>query len=85
MHCRRKYMSGMNAASMLKLMSARNQFNHNHPKFGAFLKTVFSRQIEEGTVIELSVARPGEEPVTTNIKVQQSDLELLEELKGLMK
>ena len=45
-------MSGMNAASMLKLMSARNQFNHNHPKFGAFLKAVFSRQIEEGTVIE---------------------------------
>ena len=78
-------MSGMNASSMLKLKSARNQFNHNHPKFGAFLKTVFSRQIEEGTVIELSVARPGEEPVTTNLKVQQSDLELLEELKGLLK
>ncbi len=78
-------MNGMNAASMLKLMSARNQFNNNHPKFGAFLKAVFSRQIEEGTVIELSVTRPGEEPVATNIKVQQSDLELLEELKGLMK
>ncbi len=75
-------LNGMNAASMI---GARNQFNHNHPKFGAFLKSVFSRQIEEGTVIELSVTRPGEEPVTTNIKVQQSDLELLEELKGLMK
>ena len=78
-------LNGMNAASMLKLIGARNQFNHNLPKFGAFLKSVFSRQIEEGTVIELSVTRPGEEPVTTNIKVQQSDLELLEELKGLMK
>ena len=70
-------LNGMNAASMLKLIGARNQFNHNHPKFGAFLKSVFSRQIEEGTVIELIVTRPGEE--------QQSDLELLEELKGLMK
>lgn len=78
-------MNGMNAASMWKLMSAKNQFDHNHPKFGAFLKAVFSRQMEEGTVIELSVTRPGEEPVTTNIKVQQSDLELLDELKGVMK
>lgn len=78
-------MNGMNAASMLKLMGARNQFNRNHPKFGAFLKAVFSRPMEEGTVIELSVTRPGEEPITTNIKVQQSDLELLEELKELMK
>ena len=78
-------MNGMNSASMLKLMGASNQFNRNHPKFSAFLKVVFSRQIEEGTVIELRVTRPGEEPITTNIKVQQSDLELLEELKELMK
>ena len=78
-------MNGINAASMLKLMAARNQFNQNHPKFGTFLKAVFSGRIEEGTVIELSVTRPGEEPVTTNIKVQQSDLDLLEELKEVMR
>lgn len=78
-------MNGMNAATILKLMNARNQFNQNHPKFGAFLKSVFSRQIEEGTVIELSVTRPGEEAITTNIKVQQSDLELLDQLKDMMK
>lgn len=77
--------NGLNAASMLKLMAARNRFNQNHPKFGAFLKAVFSGKIEEGTIIELSVTKPGEEPITTNIKVQQSDLELLEDLKELMK
>lgn len=49
----------MNAASMLKLMSAKNQFSQNHPKFEAFLKSVFSRRIEEGTVIEVTVTRPG--------------------------
>ena len=49
------------------------------------MKAVFSGRIEEGTVIELSVTRPGEEPVTTNIKVQQSDLDLLEELKEVMR
>jgi len=73
----------MNAATIMKLMSAKNQFSKNHPKFEAFLKSVFSRKIEEGTVIEITVTRPGEAPITSNIKVLQSDLELLEELKGL--
>ncbi len=72
----------MNAASIMKLMSAKNQFSRNHPKFEAFLKSVFSRKIEEDTVIEITVTRPGEVPVTANIKVLQSDLELLEELKA---
>ncbi len=75
----------MNAASIMKLMSAKNQFSRNHPKFEAFLNSVFSRKIEEDTVIEITVTRPGEVPVTANIKVLQSDLELLEELKGLTK
>lgn len=73
----------MNPASIMKLMSAKAQFEKNHPKFMAFVKTVFSRPIEEGTVLEVTVTRPGEESVTANIKVQQSDLELLAELKEL--
>ena len=75
----------MNPASIMKIMGAKNRFTENHPKFVAFLKAVFAKGIEEGTVIEIQVTRPGEGPVTANIKVQQSDLELLEELKGLMK
>lgn len=64
-------------------MSAKNKFTANHPKFVAFLKAVFSRPIEEGTIIEITVTRPGEDPVTANIKVQQSDLDLLNELKDI--
>ncbi len=73
----------MNPASIMKIMSAKNKFSSNHPKFVAFLKAVFSRSIEEGTVIEITVTRPGEEPVTANIKIQQSDLDLLNELKDI--
>ena len=75
----------MNAASIMKLMSAKNQFSKNHPKFEAFIQSILSRPIEEDTVIEITVTRPGEKSVTANLKVQQSDLELLEELKGLMR
>ncbi|MBR5509682.1 MAG: hypothetical protein IKV59_06475 [Lachnospiraceae bacterium] len=67
----------------MKIMNAKNKFTANHPKFVCFLSAVFSRGIEAGTVIELTVTRPGEAPITTNIKVQQSDLELLQELKTL--
>lgn len=74
----------MNPASIVKLMSAKAQFKRNHPKFSAFVKTVFSRPIEEGTVIEISVTRPEGEHVTANIKIQQSDLELLAEMKEMM-
>ena len=73
----------MNPASFMKIMEARNKFTANHPKFAAFLNAVFSREIAEGTVIEITVTRPGEEPITTNMRVQQSDLELLGELKEL--
>lgn len=73
----------MNPASIMKIMEAKNRFTANHPKFVAFLNAVFSREVAEGTVIEITVTRPGEEPITTNMRVQQSDLDLLEELKEI--
>ena len=73
----------LNPSTIMKIMSAKNKFSSNHPKFEAFIKAVFTQGIEEGTIIEVTVQRPGNEPITTNIKVQQSDLELVEELKEL--
>lgn len=75
----------MNPSSIMKIMNAKNRFSENHPKFIAFLHDVFGSGIEEGTVIELKVTKPGQETVTTNIKVRQSDLELLQELRELMR
>lgn len=74
----------MNPASIMSLLSAKAQFESNHPKFMAFVKSVLARRPTEGTVIEITVTRPGEEPVTANIKVQQSDLELIEQLKEII-
>lgn len=73
----------MNPAMLMKLMSAKKTFTSNHPKFVAFLNTVFKNGIEEGTIIEISVQKPGQEKVTSNIKVLQSDLDLLQGLKDL--
>lgn len=73
----------MNPATIMKIMEAKNKFTQNHPKFEAFIKALFAQGIEEGTIIEVMVQKPGGDPVTTNIKVQQSDLELVTELKNL--
>ena len=68
----------MNPANIMKIMNAKN-------KFTAFLSAVFSREMEEGTVIEITLTRPGEEPMTTNMKIQQSDLDLMRELQDMAK
>lgn len=48
------------------------------------MNKVFSEKIEAGTTIEITVQRPGEDPLTSNLRVQQSDLELLKGIKDLM-
>ena len=70
---------------IMKIMNAKNKFTANHPKFVAFLNAVFSREMEEGTVIEITLTRPGEEPMTTNMKIRQSDLDLMRELQDMAK
>lgn len=74
----------MNPAMLMKLMNAKNVFTKNHPKFVAFLSTVFSQRMEEGTIIEITVTKPDKEPMTTNLSVKQSDLELFDEIKEMM-
>lgn len=73
-----------NPKAIMKLMSAKKQFSENHPKFVAFLEAVFSEKLEEGTVLEVTVTKPAREPIVSNIKLKASDLELLEELKGVL-
>lgn len=73
----------MNPASMMKIMGAMNTFKSNHPKFVNFIQVAFGNGIEEGTIIEISVTKPGEEKITSNIRVLQSDLDLLNSLKDI--
>ena len=73
----------MNPAAMMKMMGAFNTFKKNHPKFTQFLGVVFMGGIPEGTVIEITVTKPNQAPLTSNMQVMQSDLELVESLKDL--
>ena len=68
----------INPAAAMKVMKAKNQFVSNHPKFAAFFRNVLTGGVQEGTIIEITVTRPGGEP-----KVQQSDIDLFQNLKDL--
>ena len=59
----------MNPMALMKLMSAKNKFNANHPKVGAFFKAAFGSGLQEGTILELTVTKPDGEKMTTNLKV----------------
>ncbi len=72
----------MDTQSMFKMMGALNNFKSNHPKFISFVTDVFKTGIPADTIIELKVTKPGEETVTTNIKIKQSDLDLFNSLKN---
>ncbi len=73
----------MNPAAMMKMMGAARKFEGTHPKFVAFLKTMMSSGIDEGTIIEITVTKPDGTQVTGNMKVQASDMELFQELKNM--
>lgn len=75
----------INPSMAIKIMNAKNKFTDNHPKFAAFLNNISASGIPEGSVIEITVTKPGQSPVTSNIKVKKEDLELLDTLKELGK
>lgn len=73
----------MNPQTIMRLMSALATFRSNHPKFTGFVEMFLKRGIDEGDVIEVTITKPGEEPVTSNLKVTKSDIELFNSLKDL--
>jgi len=73
----------MNPSALLKMMDAFKRFQSNHPKVVSYVKTVFGPGLPVGTVLEITCTKPGEEPITTNMKITQEDLDLLQSLKDI--
>lgn len=75
----------MNPAKLLKIKGAWDKFTENHPKFPLFMNALKSSGIEEGSVIEINITTPEGKQISTNLKVTQSDKELLADLAELSK
>ena len=75
----------INPAKLLKLKGTWDKFVKNHPKFPQFMNAVKNTGLEEGSVIAITVTTAEGKELSTNIKVTQSDKEMLSDLTELLK
>jgi len=75
--------NGINPMKLMELKNLRNRFAQNHPKFVKFMSDLASSQIEEGTILEVTVKKPDGRTMVSNIKVTASDLEMLQAIKQM--
>ena len=74
---------GNNIGNIMKITGAWNTFKSNHPKFPAFCQAVSRKGLREGSIIEIAITTPEGEKIETNLKIKDSDLELLKQLSDL--
>ena len=73
----------MNISELMKIKGAWDTFSGNHPQFVKFLNYMSQTKIDEGTVFSISVKRlDSDKEIKTNLKVTESDLELVETRKA---
>lgn len=66
-----------NPADLFRVKSAAETFNRNHPKLLPFFGAVKDKAMVPGTVIEMAVVDQSGERIETNLRVQESDIELI--------
>lgn len=73
----------MDFGAIFKLKQAWETFAANHPKFPGFIENVKNKPVCENMEIAIAIRYPDGCEYKTGIKVKQSDLELLENLKKM--
>lgn len=73
----------LNPAQLMKFKKNWEIFTANHPKFPAFMQAASQGMIVEDSVIDISITAPDGRKISTNMKINQSDLELFESLKNM--
>ena len=66
-----------NPADLFKVRSAAAKFNANHPKLLPFFSAAKGKAMTPGSVIEIAITDPNGEKIETNLRVQESDIELI--------
>lgn len=74
---------GINPAMLFKIKGAWEKFAANHPKFPMFLKAASASGIREGYVIELKITDTDDKSICTNVKLTESDMELIDMIKNM--
>ena len=75
----------MDFGMLMKLGGLWGKFSKNHPKFPQFVKAVQKNGIKPDIVIDVKIAYPDGNVLDTNLKITESDMAILEELKKMKK
>lgn len=68
---------------ILQIKNMWERFQMNHPKLPRFLQVVGTECMQEGTIIEISVTKPNGENITSNLRLNETDMEMVAALKEL--
>ncbi len=74
----------MNPLAMMKLKPLFETFCQDHPKFLMFLGAV-GGAVDKDSVIEMTLTNSQGQTMKTNIKINDNDIALFQELSKLMK
>ncbi|MBR6071131.1 MAG: hypothetical protein IKP78_11130 [Ruminococcus sp.] len=74
----------MNPLAMMKLKPLFETFCQDHPKFLMFLGAV-GGAVDKDSIIEMTLTNSQGQTMKTNIKINDNDIELFQELSKLMK
>lgn len=73
----------MNPAMLFKIKGAWEKFVQNHPKFPLFLRAASTSGIREGYIIEVKITDTDGKAICTNVKLTESDMELIGMIKDM--
>ena len=72
----------MNIQAMMQMKKAWDSFTNSHPKFPAFLKAA-QGTLREGTIIEFKITTPEGKTIESNLKLNASDMELMDTMRKI--
>ena len=75
----------INPMKFMQVKSMLATLKQNHPKFPSFLDAVSKRELCKDTIIEIKVTTPDGESLESNLRLKESDLEVLRQMQELRK
>ena len=75
----------MDFGMLMKLGGLWGKFSKSHPKFPQFVKAVQKNGLKPDTIIDAKITYPDGQVLDTNLKITESDITILEELKKMKK